>query len=78
MTERQTKQQDASAAARKHDAAQMREILDRKHAQDRQRAAEPPLTDDPAIPSSEDPLADEATGRRGSTGGIRNMGGGHS
>ena len=58
--------------------AGMRELLDRKHAQEAQRQAEPPSTDDPNIPAQEDQLADEATGSRGSTGGIRNMGGGRS
>jgi hypothetical protein len=55
-----------------------RALLARKHQQERQRDGEPPLTDDPNVPAQEDQLADEATGVRGSTGGIRNMGGGRS
>ncbi len=57
---------------------QARELLARKHQQDEGRGAEPPLEDDPHIAGPENPLAQDPTGSRGSTGGIRNMGGGRS
>jgi hypothetical protein len=54
----------------------MRELLARKHERDQQRRAEPPLDDDANAPTQRDQLANDATGVHGSTGGIRNMGGG--
>lgn len=78
MDRQQSAHDDQIAELRAQDAARMRELVERKQARNDRRAAEPPLTDDPSIPSGEDPLADEATGSRGSTGGIRNMGGGRS
>ena len=69
---------EATDEVTERNIAGMRELLDRKHAQEAQRQDEPPRTDDPNIPAQEDQLADEATGSRGSTGGIRNMGGGRS
>jgi hypothetical protein len=52
----------------------MRELLARKR--DQRRGTEPPSDEDPNVPAQADQLANEATGMRGSTGGIRNMGGG--
>jgi hypothetical protein len=56
----------------------MRELLARKHEKDQQRGTEAPNEADPNVPAQMDELANEATGVRGSTGGIRNMGGGRS
>jgi hypothetical protein len=56
--------------------AGMRELLERKNAQHQRRGAEPPLADDPNVPAQENQSADEPSGANGSTGGIRNMGGG--
>jgi hypothetical protein len=54
----------------------MRDLLARKHERDQRRGAEPPSEDDPNVPAQADQLANEPTGAHGSTGGIRNMGGG--
>ncbi len=57
---------------------QARELLARKHQQEHaQHADEPPLEDD-QFQADPDPMVKETTGVRGSTGGIRNMGGGRS
>lgn len=66
---------DAEEVTRRN-VAQSRELLARKHEQELARNQEAPLTDDPHIASGENPLVQEAEGVRGSTGGIRNMGGG--
>lgn len=55
-----------------------RELLARKHAEEQARAGEPPLAEDPHVGSGANELVNEATGTRGSTGGIRNMGGGRA
>lgn len=68
---------DAEEVTRRN-VAQARELLARKHEQELARNQEAPLTDDPHVGSGENPLVQEAEGVRGSTGGIRNMGGGRS
>ncbi len=56
-----------------------RELLARKHQEEAVRADEPPLMDDPHdAGGNQNPLVKEAEGVRGSTGGIRNMGGGRA
>ena len=56
-----------------------RELLARKHQEETTRADEPPLMDDPHdAGGNQNQLVQEAEGVRGSTGGIRNMGGGRS
>jgi hypothetical protein len=78
MAEQHEQNHDHAAEVTKHNVEQMRELLAKKHQAEQQRGAEPPLEDDPNVPSQENLLAQEATGSRGSTGGIRNMGGGRS
>lgn len=77
MAQEEKQQSDVDEVTQRN-VAGMRELLDRKHSQERQRGAEAPLTDDPHVPAQEDELVQESTGVRGSTGGIRNMGGGRS
>jgi len=76
MTEQEAGRRDKAAEANERNVAQMREVLDRKHEQERRRRAEPPLTDDHNIPAQENRSADDPAGTPGSGGGIRNMGGG--
>lgn len=70
------KQQDTVAEVTARNVAGMRELLDQKAQKQRARGAEPPLEDDPHAAAQENPLAEEPDGSNGSTGGIRNMGGG--
>jgi hypothetical protein len=78
MTEHTDHNQESPEEVTARNVAGARELLARKHQQEAGRGAEPPLEDDPAIASGENPLVQESTGVRGSTGGIRNMGGGRS
>ena len=78
MANDERQQQDDVAEVTARNVAGMRELLDQKAQQQAARGAEPPLEDDPHVPAQEDQLAQEAEGSRGSTGGIRNMGGGRS
>jgi hypothetical protein len=78
MAEQHEQNHDHAAEVTKHNVEQMRELLAKKHQAEQQHRAEPPLEDDPNNPSGANPLVQEATGSRGSTGGIRNMGGGRS
>jgi hypothetical protein len=77
MPDKTQAEADAEEVTRRN-VVQARELLARKHEQEQARGGEPPLTDDPHIASGENPLVQEAEGVRGSTGGIRNMGGGRS
>lgn len=72
--ERQQRDEVAEVTAR--NVAGMRELLDRKARQQAGRGAEPPLEDDPHEAAAENPQAHDPSGSNGSTGGIRNMGGG--
>lgn len=78
MADQERQRQDDADEVTRRNVAGMRELLAQKAQQQRGRAAEPPLEDDPHVASQEDELAQEAEGSRGSTGGIRNMGGGRS
>jgi hypothetical protein len=78
MAEQHEQSHDHAAEVTERNVAQMRELLAKKHQDEQQHQAEPPLADDPNNPSGENPLVQEATGSRGSTGGIRNMRGGRS
>jgi hypothetical protein len=78
MANEEREQRDSVEAVTARNVAGMRELLDQKAQSQEERGAEPPLTDDPHVPAQEDQLAQEAEGSRGSTGGIRNMGGGRS
>ena len=78
MGDHEVQREEHAAEVTARNVAGMRELLARKHEQEEERAAEAPLTDDPNIPAQENPLVQESTGTRGSTGGIRNLGGGRS
>ncbi|HEY8599520.1 MAG TPA: hypothetical protein VIL85_13870 [Thermomicrobiales bacterium] len=77
MAEQNQQHDDADEVTRRN-VEGMRELLAQKAQQQQAHEAEPPLADDPHIGSQENLLAQEAEGSRGSTGGIRNMGGGRS
>ena len=78
MTDREQPQQDNADEVTRRNVAGMRELLAKKAERQRGHEAEPPLEDDPHVASQEDELAQDAEGSNGSTGGIRNMGGGRS
>jgi hypothetical protein len=78
MTDRERQQQDTADDVTRRNVAGMRELLAKKAERQRGHEAEPPLEDDPHVASQEDELAQDAEGSNGSTGGIRNMGGGRS
>lgn len=78
MTDREAQQQNDAAEVTRRNVEGMRELLAQKAQEQRGHGAEPPLEDDPHVGSQENPLVQEAEGSRGSTGGIRNMGGGRS
>ena len=76
MADDDQREDDSVEAVTARNVAGMRELLAEKQRQRQLRGAEPPLADDPQEPSQEDDLADAPSGSYGSTGGIRNMGGG--
>lgn len=78
MAEQDERRPDDADEVTKRNVAGMRELLAKKEREQQARGTEPPLADDPNVASQEDELAQEAEGSRGSTGGIRNMGGGRS
>ena len=79
MAEDEALREEHAAEVRQRNLTQARELLASKQRQEQERGAEPPLEDDPHPEEpGQNPLAQEATGVRGSTGGIRNMGGGRA
>lgn len=76
MAEQDGRARDDAAEVARRNVAGMRALLAQQAQQQRGRAAEQPLEDDPNVASHEDALAQEPSGGNGSTGGIRNMGGG--
>ena len=76
MAEHDKDSHEDAAAVTERNVAGMRELLDRKDQWQRARDAEAPLEDDPNEPAQENDLANAPSGDNGSTGGIRNMGGG--
>ena len=79
MAEDETPRDARADEVLQRNLAQARELLARKQRQEQERGAEPPLEDDPhPEEAGQNPLAQETTGVRGSTGGIRNMGGGRA
>ena len=76
MAGEQQHDRDSVEAVTERNVAGMRELVEQKHEQQRARGAEPPLDTDPKVPSQENDLVNAPNGDMGSTGGIRNMGGG--
>lgn len=76
MAEHEQHSHDDVEAVTERNVTGMRELLAEKHRQQQLRAAEPPLENDPNEPSQENDQANSPSGDMGSTGGIRNMGGG--
>ena len=69
---------DHAEEVQRRNVEQARELLAHKHQQEQaQQAGEPPLEDD-QFEGDPDPMVKNARGVRGSTGGIRNMGGGRA
>ncbi len=70
---------DNAEEVTRRNVEQARELLAAKHQQDEARADEPPAEEDPIhAEGNQNQLVKETTGVRGSTGGIRNMGGGRA
>ncbi len=76
MADEKQHDHDSVEAVTERNVAGMRELLARKQQQQQAHRTEPPLEDDPNEPSQENDLANSPSGDNGSTGGIRNMGGG--
>ncbi len=70
---------DNAEEVTRRNVEQARELLAAKHQQEQRRADEPPLDEDPIhAEGNQNMLVKETEGVRGSTGGIRNMGGGRA
>lgn len=76
MANKEREQRDDVAEVTARNVAGMRELLDQKARQQAGRGAAPPLDDEPQDVAQENPQAQEPSGGNGSSGGIRNLGGG--
>lgn len=76
MDEQRERRHDDAADVTRRNVEQMRDLLASKRREAQERDAEPPLGDDPHSAGQEDELANAPSNSLGSTGGIRNLGGG--